>query len=53
LFNPPVIYAIERRGKLIRMEASDNMMVAKVLVTILDAEGKALEQGQAMQAEGN
>ena len=52
-FNPPVIHGIERKDKLIRVQASDNVMVAKVRVTILDAEGKALEQGQAVQAEGN
>ena len=52
-FNPPVIHAIERMGNLIRVEASDNVMVTKVRVTILDAEGRVLEQGQAVQAEGN
>jgi hypothetical protein len=38
-------------GNLICVEASDNVMVAKVQVTILDAEGKVLEQGEAVQAE--
>ena len=51
-FNPPVIHDIQRMGNLIRVDASDNVMVAKVRVTILDAEGKVLEQGQAVQAEG-
>ena len=50
-FNPPVIHNIQRMGNLIRVDASDNVMVAKVQVTILDAEGKVLEQGQAVQAE--
>ena len=48
-FNPPVIHGIQRMGNLIRVEASDNVMVAKVQVTILDAERKVLEQGQAVQ----
>ena len=52
-FNPPVIHGIEQKGKLIRVQASDNVMVAKVQVTILDPDGKTLEQGQAAQAEGN
>jgi hypothetical protein len=50
-FNPPVIHCIERKDKLIRVQASDNVMVAKVRVMILDAEGKALEQGEAGQAD--
>ena len=50
-FNPPVIHGIERKDKLIRVEASDNVMVAKVRVTILDPGGKVLEQGQAVQAD--
>ena len=50
-FNPPVIHGIQRMGNLIRVEASDNVLVAKVRVTILDAEGKILEQGEAVQAD--
>jgi hypothetical protein len=50
-FNPPVIHTIKRMGNLIRVEASDNVMVVKVQVTILDAKGKVLEQGQAVQAK--
>jgi hypothetical protein len=50
-FNPPVIHTIERKDKLIRVEASDNVMVAKVQVTVLDVEGKVLEQGQAVQTD--
>ena len=52
-FNPPVIHSIKRTGNIIRVEASDNVMVAKVRVTILDAEGKIFEQGEAVQAEGS
>jgi len=52
-FNPPVIHNIERKDGLIRVEASDNVMVAKVRVTILDADGKTLEQGDAVQVAGS
>jgi hypothetical protein len=38
-------------GNPILVEASDNVMVTKVQVTILDAEGKVLEEGQTVQAE--
>lgn len=52
-FNPPVIHGIEREGRLIRVQASDNVMVAKVRVTILDPEGKTLEQGETVQVDDN
>ena len=32
---------MERRGKHIRVEATDNIQVARVLITILDEEGRA------------
>jgi len=48
-FNPPVIHCIERRGKTIRVEASDDVMVIKVHVQILDENGRVLEQGEAIQ----
>ena len=50
-FNPPVIHCVERRDGLIRVEASDNVMVTKVVVTILDVEGKAVEQGEAVKVD--
>jgi len=49
-FHPPVIHTIERCGGRIRVQASDDMQVAKVEVRILDPEGNVLEQGQAEQA---
>ena len=51
-FNPPVIHAIERRDGRIRVEASDNVMVTRVQVTILDEEGKVVEKGKAVKADG-
>jgi hypothetical protein len=52
-FNPPVIHAIERRDGVIRVDATDNVMVARVQVTVLDNEGKAVEKGDAMKVSGN
>ena len=48
-FNPPVIHRISRTDDRIRIEASDNVMVTKVLVMIMDDQEKVLEQGQATQ----
>jgi len=46
-FHPPVIRRVERRGKAIRVRASDDVMVAGVQVMILDEQGKVVEQGEA------
>ncbi len=45
-FNPPVIHCVERRDGLIRVEASDNVMVTKVVVTILDSGGEGDRAGR-------
>jgi len=50
-FNPPVIHAVRRRGEVIEVEATDNVAVAKVLVSVLDEEGNAVEQGEAVLQE--
>jgi hypothetical protein len=42
---PPVIHEIERRDGRVRVTASDDVMVAKVRVSIRDEEGNLLEQG--------
>ena len=53
-FHPPVIHRIERREGRIFVEASDNVMVTKVRVTVLDGpEGAVLEQGEAVRGEGD
>jgi hypothetical protein len=52
-FNPPVIHNIEQhKSGLIRIEATDNVLVTKVIVTILDAEERVLEKGEAMLIKG-
>ena len=48
-FNPPVIHRMERREGRILVDATDNVLVTRVRVTVLDEEGKTLEQGEAMQ----
>ena len=48
-FNPPVIHRLERREGRILIDASDNVLVTKVRVTVWDEEGKTLEQGEAVQ----
>jgi len=49
-FNPPVIHTIERKDKFIRVEASYNVMVAKVRITILDAE-RRINCGRSLMME--
>jgi hypothetical protein len=50
-FNPPVIHRVERKDGKIRILASDNVIVAKVQVKILDTDGKTLEEGVAIQVD--
>lgn len=44
---PPVLHGIEYFDGRLRVNVWDNVMVAKVTLTILDPEGRALEQGDA------
>jgi hypothetical protein len=50
-FNPPVIHRIESKNGHIRVQASDNVLVTRVSVTILDHQGKVLELAEAIEAE--
>jgi hypothetical protein len=52
-FNPPVVHRIERIENTIRVEASDNVMVTRVQVTILDEQGRTMEQGEGVRGEGD
>jgi hypothetical protein len=52
-FNPPVIHRIERKEGRILVEASDNVMVTKVQVSVFDAEGTVLEKGEAVREKGD
>jgi hypothetical protein len=44
-FNPPVIHEVTRQAGRIRVDATDNVLVAKVVVSISDEERQILEQG--------
>lgn len=50
---PPVIQCIERREGLIRVQATDNVVVTLVRVIVRDENGKTLESGDAIRAEGD
>src|SRR5688572_15165815 len=52
-FHPPVIQRIERQEGLILVEATDNVGVTKVQVTVLDDEGQVLEKGEAVRGAGD
>jgi hypothetical protein len=44
---------IERRKDQIRVEATDNIGVVRVRVTIRDDQGQVLERGEATRSRGN
>jgi hypothetical protein len=52
-FHPPVIHEIEKRDGKIFVQASDDVCVASLRVMIVDEAGCVLEQGDAVQLEGN
>jgi len=52
-FNPPVIHKVEWKKGSIRIEASDDVMVASVRVMILDEEGKVVVKGEAIKIKGD
>lgn len=52
-FEAPVIHRVERAEGCIRVEASDNIGVTKVRVTVLDETGTVLEQGAATRIGEN
>jgi hypothetical protein len=48
---PPVIHQIERRYRRVCVIASDNVMVTRVRIGILDRDGNPLEEGEAAQPD--
>jgi hypothetical protein len=52
-FHPPVIHQVKRRGGRVLVEASDDVIVTKVQITILDEEGRILEKGEGIRGEGD
>jgi len=52
-FHPPVIQGVKWDGSVVMIHATDDVRVAGVRVTILDEAGMALEQGEALPAQGD
>ncbi|HSA99905.1 MAG TPA: hypothetical protein VLE49_04590 [Anaerolineales bacterium] len=52
-FNPPVIHESKCQNGHILVNATDNVLVTRVLVTILDEEGEIREKGEGIRAEGD
>jgi hypothetical protein len=52
-FEAPVIHRVERRDGCIHVEASDNIGVTRVRVSVLDDAGKVLERGDATRTAEN
>jgi hypothetical protein len=52
-FNPPIIHQVQRRDGRIVVEASDNVIVTKVVITIMDDEGKVLDEGEGVRQKGD
>jgi hypothetical protein len=50
-FHPPVIHEVKQEGSLLKIQASDDVLVTKVCVTVLDGNGKVLEKGDALQRD--
>jgi hypothetical protein len=48
-FRAPVIHEVRRLEGRLRVQASDNVLVTRVVVTLLDEQGQTLEQGEAMR----
>jgi hypothetical protein len=47
----PVIHCVERKDGVFRVQASDDVFVAEVLVKITDAGGKILAEGNALRVD--
>ena len=50
-FHPPVIHGVERKKSAIRIQASDDVKVTGVYVTVFDNNGNVLEKGEATQGK--
>ena len=50
-FQAPVIHEVSWQAGRIRVNATDNVQVAKVRITILDEQGQTLQQGEAAQVK--
>lgn len=52
-FDPPVIQEVRRENGHIRVKATDNVRVSRVVVAILDEKGETREKGEGIRGEGD
>src|SRR5687768_34622 len=52
-WHAPVIHRSDLRKGYIRVEPTDNIMVARVQVTSRNGQGQVIEKGEATQGKGN
>ena len=52
-FHPPQIGCVAQEDGCILVEATDDVLVTRVKVTIFDGEGRKLEAGEAVRKEGD
>ena len=52
-FHPPVVHSVERNESAIRIQASDDVKVTKVSLTIFNQDGNVLEKGEAIQEKSS
>lgn len=49
----PEIHRLEQKKGLIRVRATDNVLVTRVRISVLDGEGRIVESGEAIKRRGN
>jgi len=52
-FHPPVIHEVKCEEGRILVNATDNVLVVRVFVTILNEEGEIREKGEGLRGEGD
>jgi hypothetical protein len=50
-FRAPVIQEVTRLGHRIHVEASDNVLVTRVVISLSDEQGQSIEQGEAVRMD--
>ncbi|HJS19343.1 MAG TPA: hypothetical protein VJ785_11395 [Anaerolineales bacterium] len=52
-WHTPENHSIVKQDGCIRVQASDNVMVTRVRVTVLDEDGQILEAGEGTKSDGD
>ncbi len=52
-WHAPEIHHVEKKKGCIRVQATDNIQVTRVQVSLLDEQGKVIEKGEAARSKGN